>query len=212
MVAATGRRMDLLITLQKQYPGQIITGCFDVTKNENVMQLESLVNKLGGLDILIISAGGGDTSEELNWELDKWMVETNVNGFVQIANWGFNFFVKQGHGQLAAISSIAAYRGNSEAPAYSASKAFQSVYFEGLALKAKKMRKNITVTCIEPGFVDTKSAKSEKLFWVVPLDKAAKQIIKAIENKKRKVFISRRWRLIAWALKWMPYNIYKRII
>jgi short-subunit dehydrogenase len=213
-VGITGRRQDLLDELKNRYPTQVESECFDITKNENTERLQALIQKLGGLDLLIISAGGGDTSDDLRWELDKWMVDINVNGFVQIANWTFNYFIKQGYGHMAVISSIAAYRGNSQAPAYSASKAFQSIYFEGLALKARRARiskKNITVTCIEPGFVDTKMAKSKKLFWVVPVDKAARQIIQGIERKKRKVYISRRWRIVAWIMKWIPYGIYKRI-
>jgi short-subunit dehydrogenase len=213
-VGITGRRQDLLEELKNRYPDLVESENFDITKNENIERLQSLIQKLGGLDLLIISAGGGDTSDDLSWELDKWMVDINVNGFVQIANWTFNYYMSQGYGHMAVISSIAAYRGNSQAPAYSASKAFQSIYFEGLALKARRARiskKNITITCIEPGFVDTKMAKSKKLFWVVPVDKAARQILRGIERKKRKVYISRRWVIIAWIMKWMPYSIYKRI-
>lgn len=213
-VGITGRRQDLLDELKQEYPAHFESECFDITQNENIAKLQSLIRKLGGLDLLIISAGGGDTSNDLSWELDKWMVDINVNGFVQIANWTFNYFINQGYGHMAVISSIASYRGNSQAPAYSASKAFQSIYFEGLALKARKAKlskKNITVTCIEPGFVATKMAKSNKLFWVVPVDKAARQIIRGIERKKRKIYISRRWEIIAWILKWLPYSIYKRI-
>ena len=213
-VGISGRRQDLLDELKNKYPTQVESECFDITKNENIENLQSLIHKIGGSDLLIISAGGGDTSDDLSWELDKWMVDINVNAFVQIANWVFNYFINQGYGHMAVISSIAAYRGNSQAPAYSASKAFQSIYFEGLALKARRARnseKNITVTCIEPGFVDTKMAKSKKLFWVVPVDKAARQIIRGIERKKRKVYISRRWRIVAWIMKWIPYGIYKRI-
>jgi short-subunit dehydrogenase len=211
-VGVTGRRQNLLDELKQKYPDQVESECFDVIGPENILKINSLVEKLGGLDVLLISAGGGDVSKELSWELDKWMVDINVNGFIQLANWGFNYFIHQGHGHLAVISSIASNRGNSEAPAYSASKAFQSVYFEGLAIKAKKLNKKIIVTCIEPGFVATKMAKSQKLFWVVPVDKAARQIINAIEKKRRKVYISRRWRLIAWIVKHLPYSIYRRIV
>ena len=211
-VGVTGRRQNLLDELKQKYPDQVEYECFDVTEPESILKIHSLVEKLGGLDVLLISAGGGDISKELSWELDKWMVDINVNGFVQLANWGFNYFIRQGYGHLAVISSIAANRGNSEAPAYSASKAFQSVYFEGLAMKARRLNNKIIVTCIEPGFVATKMAKSDKLFWVVPVDKAARQIINAIEKKKRKVYISRRWEIIAWIVKQLPYSIYRRIV
>ncbi|MEK7226481.1 MAG: SDR family NAD(P)-dependent oxidoreductase [Bacteroidota bacterium] len=210
-VGITGRRSELLQQIQQQFPQSVEYECFDVTKTENINHLESLVSKLGGIDVLVISAGGGDVSMYLDWEIDKLTVDTNVNGFAEIANWSFNYFVKQGYGQLATISSLAAIRGGSWAPAYNASKAFQSNYFEGLAIKAGRMKKNIAVTCIEPGFVATKMAKSDKLFWVVPVDKAARQIIRAIEKRKRKVYISRRWWIIAKILKWTPYWLYRRI-
>jgi short-subunit dehydrogenase len=217
-VGISGRRLELLQEIKQQSPKQVEYECFDVTKSENITHLEALVNKLGGLDILIISAGNGEPSKELSWKIDKTTVDTNVNGFVEIANWSFNYFLKQGYGQLATISSIGAIRGGSWAPAYNASKAFQSSYFEGLAIKARRLKNpstgsgmNISVTCIEPGFVDTPMAKGRnKMFWIVPVEKAARQIIKAIEKRKRKVYISRRWWLIAKILKWAPFWLYKR--
>lgn len=210
-IGITGRRKELLAEIQQQHPQQTECECFDVTGAENTHHLEALVRKLGGLDVLIISAGNGEPSDELSWAIDKMTVDTNVNGFVEIANWAFNYFATQGHGQLAIISSVAAIRGGLHAPAYNASKAFQSSYAYGLSLRAGRISKNISITCIEPGFVDTKMAKSDKLFWVVPVDKAARQIIRAIEKRKRKVYISRRWWLVANALRLIPHWIYKRI-
>ncbi len=210
-IGISGRRLELLREIKHQFPQQIEYECFDVTGRENIEYLKALVNKLEGLDILVISAGTGEPSKELSLEIDKKTVDTNVNGFIEIANWVFNYFLKQNHGQLVTISSIAAIRGGSWAPAYNASKAFQSNYFEGLSIKAKRMQKNISVTCIEPGFVDTKMAKGNGIFWLVPVDKAAKQIIRAIENKKRKVYISRRWWIIAKLMKYAPFWLYRKI-
>ncbi|MEP6699765.1 MAG: SDR family NAD(P)-dependent oxidoreductase [Bacteroidota bacterium] len=210
-VGISGRRLELLQEIKQQFPQQVEYECFDITEKENIAHLLSLINKLGGLDILVISAGTGEPSKELRWEIDKATVDTNVNGFVEIANWAFNYFAEKDQGQLVAISSVAAIRGGSWAPAYNASKAFQSSYLNGLSLKAKKINKNIAITCIEPGFVATKMAKSNKLFWVVPVDKAARQIIRAIEMKKRKVYVSRRWWLIAKILKWTPHWLYKKL-
>jgi short-subunit dehydrogenase len=210
-IGVTGRRLELLEQIKQQFPEQLEYECFDITGKQNVSNLESLVKRLNGLDILVISAGTGEVSKELSWEIDKRTVETNVNGFVEIANWAFNFFVKQGHGKLAAISSIAATRGNSWAPAYNASKAFQSIYFEGLSVKAKRLKKEIAITCVEPGFVGAKMAKSNKLFWVLPVDKAARQIIRAIDKRKRKVYISRRWWIFAKFLQWIPYWVLRKL-
>src|SRR5258705_11143481 len=211
VVGITGRRKELLDEIENMFPGKIKTACFDVTENENIERLTSLIQKIGGLDILIYSSGIGELSKGLDWEIDKLTVNTNVYGFIEIANWAFNFFIDQGHGSMTVISSIAANRGNSWAPAYSASKAFQSNYFEALAIKSKKMKKDIGITCIEPGFVATKMAKGNKRCWVEPLEKAARQIIKAIEKKKQKVYVSRRWWLIAKMMRLTPFWLYKKI-
>jgi short-subunit dehydrogenase len=211
LVGATGRRQDLLYTLQLEYPNAVVTECFDITADENIAHLESLIKKMEGMDMLIYNAGFGETSETLDWELDKKMVDINVNGFIKLVNYSFHYFRKQGHGHIVTTSSIASLRGNSRAPAYSASKAFQSVYFEGLHIKVKKMKEDIYVTDVQPGFVNTKMAKDNKRFWVSSPSKAAQQIFDAIEKKKWRVYITRRWWLIAKLMKWMPDFVYHKI-
>ena len=211
IVGITGRRKELLDEIENMFPGKIKTECFDVTGNENIERLTALIQKTRGLDSLVYSSGFGELSKEMDWEIDKPTVDTNVYGFIQITNWAFNYFTRQGHGSMAVISSIAANRGNSWAPAYSASKAFQSNYFEALAIKAKKMKKNIGIICVEPGFVNTNMAKGYKKFWVVPLDKAARQIISGIEKKKPKVYVSKRWWLVARLMRLTPFWLYQKI-
>jgi short-subunit dehydrogenase len=210
VVGISGRRNELLDELQQLYPAQIHTACFDVTINSRTMHLESLLQKTGGMDIFIYNAGIGEPSKELDWELDKKMVDINVNAFAAMSNFAFNYFLKQGHGQLVTTSSIAAIRGNSHAPAYSAGKAFQSIYFEGLYMKARRLKANIHVTDIQPGFVNTKPSQS-KLFWSATVKKAAQQIVNAIDKRKRKAYITRRWWIIAQLMKFMPGFIYHRI-
>jgi len=211
MIGITGRRKELLQQLSSQFPENIITESFDVRDSENLLHLNNLINQLGGLDILIYNSGYGDVSKSLDWELDKATYETNVKGFIEIMNFAFNYFVKQANGHVVNTSSIASIRGNSWAPAYSASKAFQSTYMEGLHMKARKMKLNIVVTDIQPGFVNTKMAKGNGQFWVAPVEKAAKQIVSAIDRKKWRAYITRRWWLIAQVMKWAPGWLYHRI-
>jgi short-subunit dehydrogenase len=216
-VGITGRRRELLDEMEKQNPGQVVTECFDVKGSDTIVHIESLIKKLGGLDILVYNSGYGDPSLTLDWELDKATYETNVKGFIEIVHYTFNYFVKQGHGQIAATSSIGSIRGNSWAPAYSASKAFMSVYMEGLHMKAKKMARTnklqgqIAITDIQPGFVNTKMAKGNGQFWVAPVEKVARQIFLAIQKKKWRAHVTRRWWLIAQLMKWAPGWLYHRV-
>jgi short-subunit dehydrogenase len=211
LVGITGRRRALLDELQQVLPDNILTECFDVCGDENIDCIKNLIQQLGGLDLLIYNCGYGEASESLNWEIDKNTTLINVNGFAEIVNFAFNYFVLEGRGHIAATSSIAASRGSSFAPAYSASKAYMSNYMEGLYIKAFKLKLPIYITDIQPGFVKTKMSKGNKQFWVAPVEKAAEQIYKGIQQKKRKLYITKRWRLVAWVMRCIPMYIYKKL-
>jgi len=210
LVGVTGRRQDLLYSLQVEFPNHIVTECYDASSYDAIRHLASLVEKMGGMDVLIYNAGFGDLLEDLSWAVDKETVDVNVNGFLAATHFGWRHFMNQGYGHLATTSSIAANRGNRHSPAYSASKAFQSTYFEGLHIKIRRTGLPIFVTDIQPGFVDTKMAKGPQ-FWVASPEKAARQIVRALDRKKWRVFITRRWWLIAKLAKWMPSFIYHRV-
>ena len=210
LVGATGRRQELLYSLQLEYPNHIVTECFDATAPGTTTHLSSLVQKMGGLDLLIFNAGWGDLTENLDWVVDKTTVDINVNAFLETVHFGWQFFLEQGYGHLATVSSIASKRGNRHSPAYSAAKAFQSTYFEGLHIKTRRLHLPIYITDIQPGFVDTKMAKGPR-FWVAPVDKAARQIVRAIEKKRWRVYITRRWWLIANIFQYIPSWLYHRI-
>ena len=139
-LAITGRRENLLQELKENYP-QLLISAFDVMEENNPHHVRKMITELGGLDLLIYNSGFGDVSKNLDWEIENTTTKTNVNGFIQIVSFAFNYFVTQGYGQIAITSSIAALRGNSWAPAYSASKAFMSNYAEGLNIKARKLKK-----------------------------------------------------------------------
>ena len=210
LVGATGRRQELLYALQLEFPNQVITECYDATGSQATAHLDALVQKLGGLDLLIYNAGWGEPMKRLDPAVDAATVDINVNGFLTAIHYGWRHFTAQGYGHLVTVSSIAGNRGNRYSPAYSAAKAFQSIYFEGLYIKARKMKIPLYVTDIQPGFVDTKMAKGPR-FWVAPVDKAARQIVRAIEHKRRLAYITRRWWLVAKLFRWIPGWIYYRI-
>ncbi len=211
-VGVTGRRESLLHELEQQHPGLCIASVFDVKDPEAVsLRLEELATALGGVDLLVISAGTGEVNKELMFDLEMDTIETNVIGFTAAADWAFNYFGKQGHGHLVGISSVGGLRGSREAPAYNASKAWQINYLEGLRQKANRLKSKVYVTDIRPGLVDTAMAKGDGLFWVMPLDKAVRQIFRAIIKKRKVAYVTKRWRLIACLLKRIPRFIYDKM-
>jgi short-subunit dehydrogenase len=170
-----------------------------------------LVSQMGGLDLLIISAGIGEENKNLNFDVEHSVIKTNIQGFTCIADWSVRYFKEQGYGHFVNISSIAGIRGNVIAPSYNSTKAYQINYLEGLRINAKEYGSSITITDARPGFVDTAMAKGGGLFWVAPVHKAAEQIFEAIKQKKNVVYITKRWRLIALLLRIIPFSILKRV-
>jgi len=211
-VGITGRRTELLDELKSQNPSSFYIRTIDVTDVETIVQnLDILTSELGGLDLIIISSGTGDLNEKLDFEIEKRTVETNVLGFTCVANWAFNYFEKQRAGHLVAISSIGGLRGSRIAPAYNATKAYQINYLEGLRQKAKRLKEEICVTDIRPGFVETAMAKGDGQFWVAKVEKAAEQIYSAIKRRKKIGYITKRWTLVAVILKRIPRQVYDRM-
>ena len=203
-VIITGRRLDKLKEVKELFPNQINIIQHDV---RDYKSSEDLLNEsialLETIDLIIYSSGVGEPNYDLEWSKEVPTLETNILGADKIYGLAYQLFKKQGFGHLVGISSIAGIRGNRHVPAYFASKAFQINYLESLWLKGKRSKSNIFVTDIRPGFVDTDMAIG-KTFWMADTTKAAQQIIKAIEKKKKRVYITKRWIVIATILRFLP--------
>ena len=210
-VAITGRRIQLLEEFKKENNNFVIKS-FDIKQTDEVMKnLDELSIDLNGIDLIIICSGTGDLNYDLDFSIEKRTIETNVVGFTCACDWALNYFIKQGNGHLVGITSVAGIRGNKEGPSYYASKSYQINYLEGMRQKVISSKKPIYVTDIRPGLVDTDMAKGEGLFWVASVEKAGKQIYKAIKNKKKIAYVTKRWRLVYEFLKRIPNIIYEKM-
>jgi short-subunit dehydrogenase len=211
-VGITGRREHLLNEIKASSPASFIVSTFDINDTENVLEkLEDLALKLGGVDLFVLSSGVGKRNKDLDLEPELSTIMTNVTGFTTAVNWAYKYFEKAGGGKLASISSIAGTRGFGLSPSYSASKSYQIKYLEALRQKAKTTGGKISVTDVRPGFVDTAMGNGEGAFWIAPVEKASKQIVKAIDNKRGVVFVTKRWRIISILLRLMPRPIFERL-
>ena len=206
-VVITGRRENLLKEIQQTKPKSYSYKVQDVT---NLKSCENLFKEVKTefkiIDLIVYSSGVGSPNYSLDWELEKPTLETNVMAATKIYGLAYNLFKEQGFGHLVGISSVASIRGNRHVPAYFASKAFQASYLESLWMKASRSKSKIYVTDIQPGFVDTSMAIG-KAFWMANSKKAAKQIFSAIKKRKKKAYITKRWRLVAFVLKWIPAKL-----
>ncbi|AOT10206.1 hypothetical protein S4054249_07750 [Pseudoalteromonas luteoviolacea] len=212
ILGLTGRRKELLFSLQQSISSEAFACVMDISKPHDAAEkFEQLLDKMQGVDIVLINAGMGSCEPEfpLHGELDT--IAVNASGFTAIANTAYHYFAKQGQGHIAATSSIMALRGG-PCPSYNATKAYMSNYLEGLYCRAYKAGLNINITDIRPGFVDTHMAKGDGIFWLAPVEKAALQILRAIEQKKRVVYITKRWGLIAILMQVLPFKAFVRLM
>lgn len=208
-VGVIGRREDKLQELVSSKEGQIFAQCADIVDIDKTKStIESLISDLGGLDLIVISSGYGEINKELNFETERNTIDVNILGFTAIADFAYSYFAPQGHGHIVGITSVMGLRGSCAAPAYSATKAYQQNYLESLQQRACADKKNIVVTDIRPGSVDTAMMKGEGHFWVSTPQKAALQIYDAIKYKKAVAYVTKRWSLIGALLKVIPRRIF----
>jgi short-subunit dehydrogenase len=211
-VGVVARRTELLARLQAELTGPCVIKTADVSQPELAMPLvQELIDELGDVELFVISAGTGFENAPLAWEPERETIAVNVLGFASMVNVAVTHLESRKAGHLVGISSVAAVRGLRGAPAYSASKAFVSNYLQGVRYRFKKLKLPITVTDVQPGFVDTNMAKGDAKFWVASAQTAAGQIAAAIRGRKRHVYVTRRWRLIAWLMQILPDSVYSRL-
>jgi len=84
-------------------------------------------------------------------------------------------------------------------------------YVEDLNREAEEEKRAITAKATRPGIVHTAMANGVGLFWVASPQKAASHIYEAIQRKRKRAYVTRRWAMAAWLLRLMPDWIYNRI-
>lgn len=203
-VTITGIHSDVIEEIQAKENPNLKAFFLDCKKKNATLALIPLIEQLGGIDLIIFSAGIGNLNKDLGYEVENEANLLNVLGFTEVSDWCYRYFLKQGYGHYVAITSLSGIFGSRVAPAYHAAKAYQVSYLEGLRQKANKSGLPIYITDIRPGFVDTPITEGKKTFWSASCPKAASQIFSLIRRKKSVGYVSKRWRFIACLIKTFP--------
>lgn len=190
--------------------------CFkqiDITSSQAPTLLYELIDELGGMDLYFHSSGIGWQNVMLDAEKELMTTETNALGFVRMVDAAFNWFAAHPHqrGHIACITSIAGTKGLGAAPAYSATKRFQSHYLQCLSQQAHLRSLPICVTDIRPGFVRTDLiAGSNFPLQLEPYD-VALSIVKALERGQRVKTIDWRYALLVSLWRLIPRWLWERM-
>ncbi len=138
-------------------------------------------------------------------------IEVNYTSCVMSANFAIKHFLKQSHGMLIGVSSVAGDRARPSNSLYGSTKAGFSFYLEGL--RYCMASKTIHVMTVKPGFIKTKMTKdiSFPSFLAGEKESVAKDIYEAMLKKKDVLYTPSFYEFIVKALKLVPSVLMKKL-
>jgi 3-oxoacyl-[acyl-carrier protein] reductase len=129
----------------------------DVSRSADVEgAVAQVVEELGGLDVLVCSAGvGGDSLPTVDVGDDEWrrVFSINCDGTFFCNRAALRVMIGRGYGRIVNVASIAGKEGNPQAGAYSASKA--AVIGMTKSIGKDVAGTGVLVNCIAPAVIDT---------------------------------------------------------
>lgn len=166
----------------------------------------------GGIDIALIAYGTMPCQEEAERSglMTGTVITVNFTSPAIVLNELARRFQAQGHGTIAAITSIAGDRGRMSNYVYGAAKGGLQLFLEGL--RHRLAASGVAVVDIRPGFVATKmTAHLERkgLLWVGP-DRVARDIVGAIQAGQAIRYTPGFWRWIMLVVRALPRFVFHR--
>lgn len=172
---------------------------------------QQIARDLGGLDLVIYSAGIMPrlAEDEYNFEKDRLTVEVNLLGAIAWLNEAAQRFARAGGGSIVGISSVAGDRGRRSFPVYAATKAGLDTYLE--ALRNRVGRFGVSVVTVKPGPVDTPMTRGlEGLPLMISAERAARAILQATRRRAHTVYVPGIWRIIMFVIRHIPSFLFQR--
>ena len=160
--------------------------------------LSDILVRYPDLSLCIYCVGIGDRLDLGNLAFETKVFQVNLMSAAVTTELVLGHMVRNDAGHFIGLSSIADVITSADAPSYSASKAALSRYWEGLGLALG--RRNVKLTNVRFGFVDTKMAKSGTKPFMLSTDQACAVILRAIAKPRLRVTRPRRMGMLAWIL------------
>lgn len=210
-VAISGRRAE---ELDEVSGGAMATVPVDVVDAAAVDAATLTVRAaLGGLDMVIFSAGYWKQFDATEWDREVFArhVEVNLLGFNNVLAAVVPGFVAQGLGNVVGIASVAGYRGLAGSEAYGATKAAQLNLLE--AMRASLSPKGIRVTTVAPGFVRTEMTSTNEfpMPFLIDADEAGRTIADGLESGDESIVFPKRMALAMGVARLVPSRLWTAV-
>lgn len=207
-VIISARNEDELERISSKHANIFGIQC-DVTKPQDVAEcVKKILEGFAYIDRVIINAGNCEyfDIDSPDWETMSRMMDVNFFGAINTASGALPLFKKsqKASPNIVVVASLASEVAFPRAQAYGASKAAVKYFFESLRIDLVKQ--NITVTIVQPGFVETPlTAKNDfPMPFIVSVDKASDTILKKLEKQPRLIQFPKRLSILLRLMSHFP--------
>tara|TARA_Y100000590_G_scaffold451123_1_gene591924 strand:- start:447 stop:1181 length:735 start_codon:yes stop_codon:yes gene_type:complete len=155
-VLATGTNLEKLDLLKKDFP-KIQVLKFDISDHLKIEEfIDNASTQLTGIDILVNNAGINKDNLSLRMNYDEWkkVIDINLSSTFLLSKYAIKKMLKNKYGRIVNITSVVGHTGNPGQSNYAATKAGIIGMTKSLANEYAK--KNITINCISPGFIQSR--------------------------------------------------------
>jgi short-subunit dehydrogenase len=208
-VILSARRADQLSKVANAHPNAIIKA-FDASDKASWSQVnEQVLQELGKVDLIIFCAA--KYQPERTWEVDSLDAQETLNINLLSIYHGLQSvlpqMIKDRHGGIALIASVAGYFGLPNASVYGPSKAALINLAE--IMYADLRPKNINVYLINPGFVSTPLTAKNNFFMpaIQTPVQAANEILLGMQRGKFEIHFPKRFTYFLKLLQCLPYRL-----
>ena len=186
-----GRNTEILAAVAEDCRAKGAAVATQVLDLRDLTGVREWVTGLEPLDLIVANAGmntnvGSDGQAE-SWDAQECLLDVNLKATMLIVHSALPAMRARGRGQIALMSSLAAYFGLPVTPSYSASKAALKAY--GEALRGWLKPENIKINVVMPGYVASPMCEGmpgPKPFLWTP-ERAAGVIQRALERDKARI-------------------------
>lgn len=186
--------------------------------------VQTVRKRLGVADILVHCAGISQRARavETQLQVDRQIMDVNYFGPVALTKQVLPAMMERRSGQIVVISSLLGKFAAPDRSAYCASKHALQGFFD--ALRAEVYAYGIVVTIVCPGFVRTNASfnalkgdgqphakMDQRLERGLASDVCAERIARAIERRRREVYIGQKEKLGVYLSRWTP-SLFHRLV
>jgi short-subunit dehydrogenase len=205
-------RLEAVANACRAAGAEATTAVIDVTEAAQLAAWIAEIDRAAPLELVIANAGisagtgrHGETDAQA-----RQIIAVNLDGVINTVLPALGGLRARRRGQIAIISSLAAFRGFPGAPAYCASKAAVRVW--GESLRGHMAAEGVGVTVVCPGFVKSRMTAVNEfpMPFLMEADKAAAVIKRGLVRNKARIAFPWPLRAAVWLLAALPPGLTDR--